>query len=233
VQSEPALPPCGAGARPAVKTLVMSGRPSNVLAQFEDPREALTRTERDRADALSRPADREAFVAAHLLVRLCAASVLRTDPSALSVLQWCDSCESHHGAPSITEAPELAVGWSHTKGGVAAAAGCGPLGVDIERLAPRSSTVLPRRMLTPLERLWLSESTDVDTAFLQLWTRKESLIKIGRLSLGTMARANLIGDAGELVETWEDLRFTDWSLDGLIGACAHSSQCTDTHIKHL
>jgi 4'-phosphopantetheinyl transferase len=203
-----------------VKTVVRYGRSTAVLTDVDDPLAMLTPTERERADVFRLPADREAFVAAHVLVRLCAAEALGADPGGLTVVQRCDSCGGPHGKPSLVEAPELSVSWSHTHGGVAAAAGGGPIGVDIEGLRGRDFALLRKKTLTPAELRWAGEEPDQDAAFLRLWTRKEALIKVGRLSLGSMARADLVGDAGRLVARWDGFRFEDWAFDEFVGSCA-------------
>ncbi|MFD9100622.1 hypothetical protein ACFVZN_06065 [Streptomyces virginiae] len=52
--------------------LALAGPTGAVLAAAGDVRELLTRTELDRAGALRSAGDRDDFLAAHALVRLCA-----------------------------------------------------------------------------------------------------------------------------------------------------------------
>ncbi|MFD9260938.1 hypothetical protein ACFVZQ_21010, partial [Streptomyces sp. NPDC059538] len=52
--------------------LALAGPTAVVLAAAGDVRELLTRTELDRAGALRSAGDRDDFLAAHALVRLCA-----------------------------------------------------------------------------------------------------------------------------------------------------------------
>ena len=203
-----------------MKTVVRYGRSADVLTEVDDPSALLTPAERERAEVFRLPADREAYIAAHVLARLCAAEALGAEAGGLTVVQHCDSCGGPHGKPSLVEAPELAVSWSHTHGGVAAAAGSGPIGVDIEGLRGRDFALLRKKTLTPAELQWADGEPDPDAAFLRLWTRKEALIKVGRLSLGSMARADLVGDAGHLVAGWDGFRFEDWAFDEFVGSCA-------------
>jgi 4'-phosphopantetheinyl transferase len=206
-----------------VKTVVRYGRSAAVLAEVDDAVRLLTETERARADAFRMAGDREAYVAAHVLVRLCAAEALGATAGELTIVQRCDSCGGPHGRPSVVEAPDLSVSWSHTAGGVAAVAGAGPVGVDIEGLHGRDFELLRRKTLTAGELRWAEAQRDPDAAFLRLWTRKEALIKVGKLSLGSMAEADLVGDdggPGGPVACWEGFRFEDWGFDEFVGSCA-------------
>jgi len=216
-----------------VATLVLTGRSADVLARFSEPLSALSEEERARAAAIRFEGDRDSMVAAHLLARMCAAWVLGTSVGDLTIEQHCSSCARPHGRPTVVQAPELAVSWSHTRGHVAATAGAGPLGIDIEALPGRNSDALPRRVLAPAEVRWMLAAADPQAAFLSLWVRKEALIKVGLLTLGTLSTVDLIGPAGELAETWDGLRFTGWSRGPVIGACATPQPAGLPSVQHL
>ncbi|MEO3867277.1 4'-phosphopantetheinyl transferase superfamily protein [Nonomuraea sp. B12E4] len=155
----------------------MGGLPEEVLA----PEEWLTEVERERAARFRYATDRESFVAAHLLMRVCAAAVLDTEPGELTLRQHCDLHGPGHGKPYIEEAPALGVSFSHTRGYVCAAAGPGKVGVDVERVRPGPLDVLlADRVLTPRERALVTGNDEL----IRHWTRKEALIKRGELELG-------------------------------------------------
>ena len=203
-----------------MKTVLRYARSPAVLAEVADARALLTAAEQERAAGFGPAADRDAYLAAHVLVRLCAAQALGAEPGELTVVQRCDTCGGPHGRPTLVEAPGVCVSWSHTRGGVAAVAGRGPVGVDIEGLRGRDFALLRRKTLTPGELNWADAQPNPDAAFLRLWTRKEALIKVGRLTLGRMARADLVGDAAAPVAHWAGFRFLDWSFEEFVGSCA-------------
>jgi phosphopantetheinyl transferase (holo-ACP synthase) len=79
------------------------------------------------------------------------------------------------GRPHI---PGLAVSLSRTPNRIAVAATYdGPLGIDLEDLEPRDFTALANRWFTPQELTWLNDQPDRLSAFLHLWTAKESTTK--------------------------------------------------------
>jgi 4'-phosphopantetheinyl transferase len=162
----------------------MGGRPDEVRA----PEDWLTDVEKERAARFVYEHDRASFVAAHLLVRLCAAAVLDADPAGLTLLQVCDLHGPGHGRPYLEQAPELGVSFSHTRGYVCAGAGPGKVGVDAERVRPGPlDTMLADRVLTPRERALVTGNDEL----MRHWTRKEALIKRGELTL------DKLGDGGD------------------------------------
>jgi 4'-phosphopantetheinyl transferase len=185
-----------------------------VLIRYPDGISLLTVTERERAMAFRRPSDTETFVAAHVLVRVCAARALGTTPDRLTLVQRCDECGGPHGRPSIQEAPDLAVSLSHTGGHVAACAGRGPLGIDVEVLSGRLDDGLMRRVMAPGEVALIEAAADPSLAFLLLWVRKEALIKVGEATLDTLHEIDLSAD----MSRWRDLYLTSWAERGVVGA---------------
>ncbi|WP_246082961.1 4'-phosphopantetheinyl transferase family protein [Nonomuraea diastatica] len=144
------------------------------------PDDWLTEVERERAARFRFEADRDCFVAAHLLVRVCAAAVLGVEPHELTLLQHCHLHGPGHGRPSIEQAPELGVSFSHTRGYVCAAAGPGKVGVDAEHVPPGPlDTLLADRVLNPRERSLVTGNDEL----IRHWTRKEALIKRGELTM--------------------------------------------------
>ncbi|NRQ33970.1 4'-phosphopantetheinyl transferase superfamily protein [Nonomuraea sp. NN258] len=171
----------------------MGGRPDEVRA----PLAWLTEVERERAARFRFEADRAAFVAAHLLIRMCAGEVLGKPPRELTLLQRCPVHGPGHGVPYLAEAPELGVSFSHTRGYVCAAAGPGKVGVDAERVGSGPvDAALAERVLTAAERAEVTGPEDL----IRFWTRKEAMIKRGELTLDAMGAADLVLDGLHLLE---------------------------------
>ncbi|MCA2190342.1 4'-phosphopantetheinyl transferase family protein [Nonomuraea cavernae] len=171
----------------------MGGRPDEVRA----PEQWLTPAELERAARFVFDADRRAFVAAHLLVRLCAADVLGIEPGGLTLLQHCAVHGPGHGRPYIRQAPSLGVSLSHTRGYVCAAAGRGRVGVDAERVpAGPLNEALAATALTPRERALVSGNDEL----IRHWTRKEALIKRGELSLDLLGSVEIDWTGRHLLE---------------------------------
>ncbi|MFE7561260.1 4'-phosphopantetheinyl transferase family protein [Kitasatospora sp. NPDC057500] len=184
------------------------GAGEHLLTALEQERAARFRYESGRAD----------FIAAHVLVRLCAARLLGVPAAGLTLAQHCPDCgKGDHGKPYLPDHPGIEVSLSHTKGVVAAAAGHRPIGVDVE-LTDRGGTLLDvaPRVLAEAELRQVREHADPARAFLRLWVRKEALIKIGRTTLDGLAAVDLSGlpldlpGGRPLLSPFEGLRLLDW-----------------------
>ena len=204
-----------------MQTLAVIGASQQVLSAY--PETLLTDVERKRADGFRFESDRCDFVAAHLLVRACGGEVLGRSPAELSVAQLCPVCAGTHGPPRLVEAPEVAVSLAHTRGYVAACAGRAPVGVDVERLDGSRFSVL-FDVLAEAEARWVQASADPRRAFLELWVRKEALIKAGYATLDALPAVDLVGDSGELAPRWRELWLTGFDDGEIVGACASADR---------
>lgn len=166
----------------------------------------LTEREQARADRFRDDADRDAYRAAHLLVRRAAALAAGVDPDELVLEQRCPDCgKTDHGRPSIAGRPDIHVSLSHTRGWVAALAADAVCGIDVE--APRPvSEALRRRMLTADDLARVAAGPDPDLAFTRLWAVKEALVKAGALGLHDVAPLHDRRDV------------TLWEEPGIVGA---------------
>ncbi|GAA3083453.1 4'-phosphopantetheinyl transferase family protein [Streptosporangium carneum] len=175
----------------------------------------LTDVERERAAAFRHETHRRDFVAAHLLVRRCAARATGVPEDRLTLLQHCDRCGPGHGRPYIAEIPGLGVSLTHSRGYVCAAAGPGKIGVDAEHVpqGPLDES-LAAQALAPAERPLVSDNE----ALIRLWVRKEALIKRGELTLGDLRDMDLSAlpvdgtpreDEPRRLE-WEGRRLLEW-----------------------
>lgn len=157
---------------------------------------AFTPSELRRAGAFRFAADRDAYLAAHALVRDCAGALLGADPAGLVLTHLCPDCgDAEHGRPIIEG---VHVSLSHSRTHVAAAASHTLIGVDIEE-ADRPE--IPDTVLAPGER--------GDAASrVRRWVLKESLIKVGAANLDGLAGVDLSHVDGE-----GRFRWRDWDLE--------------------
>lgn len=119
------------------------------------------------------------------------------------------------GAPFLPQHPELAVSISHCRTAVAVAVSRrGPVGIDVE-CRRRLSPGLVERVCSLAEREALASAADADMAFLQLWTRKEAVLKCrgtGIKGFGSMVEATSATDC-QVVDI-------DCALTDTVGAIA-------------
>jgi 4'-phosphopantetheinyl transferase len=197
-------------------------RSADVLDRFAHSLRLLTTAERRRADALRFSPDRRDFVAAHVLARQCVAEVMGTDPANVTIEQRCATCGAPHGKPTVLGRPGIDVSWSHGGGHVAAVAGVGRLGIDLEPAPGPRRPAAARAALAPAEARWVRAAADPDIAFTRLWVRKEALIKVGALSLGTLPTADLVDPSGELLARWRGIAIASWETSEVVGAVART-----------
>lgn len=130
------------------------------------------RAEQERAAGFRFAEDRNAYVAAHGLVRIVLGHRLSSVPSALRF--------SNDGKSRLLHSRGNGIDFSlaHTRGCVACAVSNGfGVGVDVEREG--TTTPPPHTWLSQEERAWLSRKlgTAQAAASLDLWCRKEALAK--------------------------------------------------------
>lgn len=188
-------------------THALYGETRDVLDRFGGWATYLSVEERKRASAFSRPTDRDDYVAAHILARIAAARVTGSPdiPGPASrtygLVQRCERCGGAHGRPRLPAHPGLHVSLSHTRGAVAAACAIVPIGIDVEHWdeALAADSDLPG--LSERERVRLGAFSGVAhthhtpspraLAWLRLWTRKESLVKVGETTLDSMSDVDM------------------------------------------
>ena len=192
-------------------------QPATVLAHFDNVSASVTPTEFARASLLRSTKHQEAFLAAHLLVRLVAAQRFGTSVADLAVEQACGQCgAAGHGRPTLQSTspldPDWTVSFSHAADYVAAVAATGPVGVDIEDGACRVPLI--QSVLSAGEREGLVAAEDPDFSALELWTRKEAMVKLGVLELDGFGSIDARGDTATVVGgpavSLLSLRTKDW-----------------------
>jgi 4'-phosphopantetheinyl transferase len=133
--------------------------------------------EQAQADRFRGAADREAYVAAHALLRATLTRVAGIAPA-----DWRFQA-SESGKPTLDPAqapPDLHFSLSHTRGLVACAVGWPyTLGVDAEAWRPAAPIELATRYFAPTEARLLAERAPAEqrSTFYRLWTLKEAYLK--------------------------------------------------------
>lgn len=175
----------------------------------------LTTAERARHERLTADLDKQAYLAAHVLVRECAAELLGTGRREILIEQRCARCGSpEHGAPAVAGAAEVGVSLSHARGQVAAVAASRRCGIDVEKV-----TRGPDRALSPREAAWVRGQADAAYAFTRLWVRKEALVKAGHGSMAAAQRLDVLADDAPADQAGGVL-LTQWEGSGFLGAVA-------------
>lgn len=185
------------------------------VAEVDADLGVLSTAERARHERLVADADKQAYAAAHVLVRECAAELLGTVREEIVIEQRCARCDStEHGAPSVAGAGAVRVSLSHTRGQVAAVAAARRCGIDVEKVSRG-----PDRALSPREAAWVAGQEDAAYAFTRLWVRKEALVKAGHGSMAAAQRLDVLsGDVP--AEQVGEVRLTQWEGSGFLGAVA-------------
>lgn len=160
---------------------------AEMLARTDVGEEMLEEYERRRLDRVRVPGRRDDVLAARLLLRLCASRVTARPPGELAIAQHCAACGRHgHGRPYLRDRPDVGISLSHADGLVAAAAGPGAVGIDVEPAgrSPGPAPVLARLLPDAVLRAAASRP-DPDRALLRQWVRREALLKAGHRDDGT------------------------------------------------
>lgn len=196
-------------------------RTPSVVACFADAAEVdadlglLTAAELARHGRLVAAADQQAYAAAHILVRECAAELLGATRDEMVIRQQCDRCgDVGHGTPSVAGAPGVRVSLSHARGQVAAVAATGRCGIDVEKISRG-----PDRALSSREATWVAGQADAAYAFTRLWVRKEALVKAGHGSMAAAQGLDVLAEEGP-IDRFGDARITQWDGPGFLGAVA-------------
>ncbi|MEV6207968.1 4'-phosphopantetheinyl transferase superfamily protein [Kitasatospora sp. NPDC051914] len=156
---------------------------AEVLAHPAADTALLAPWERQRLARIRVPARRDDWLAARMLVRLCAARCTGRLAQDLTLAQGCPDCGGHgHGRPYLPEHPAVGVSLSHADGLVAAAAGPGAVGIDVESATRRPGPLSVMRRLLPEAELWAAAAArpDPGPALLGLWVRTEACLKAGQ-----------------------------------------------------
>ncbi len=116
-------------------------------------------------------ADRERFLLAHGLLRDLLGRYLGLEPAALRFARGA------HGKPYLPGVP-LHFNLSDTKDAMALAVAHAPLGLDLETMGRTvDHLAVAAHYFTAEEQADIADATDAKRRFLELWTRKEAVLK--------------------------------------------------------
>ena len=125
--------------------------------------------------------------------------LMRTNAADLSAAAWRlleyivgplpETAKSPHGKPFFPDKPELAFNLSHTAGAVVCAISDHPCGIDVEPVNRLVNRKIAGRFFTSREIAFATDSR----RFLEVWTRKEALIKRDGGILRPMREIETIG----------------------------------------
>lgn len=147
----------------------------------------LSTSERDRHGRLRPGEAADAFLAAHITVRRCVATLVGMEPDEVDIEQHCDRCDRAHGKPRVASRDDVFVSWSHAGPFVAAVAASAPVALDIELLTrPRA---VPALAFHPNELARLRARDGFEA--IRRWSEKECLVKLGLAGVDDFARLDL------------------------------------------
>jgi 4'-phosphopantetheinyl transferase len=159
---------------------VWFARAADVRPEHDD---LLDEADLARRSRLLRAGDRQRTTAAWAVARLVLGAHLGRAPAELRIDRTCATCGAAHGKPRLLDADGLHVSLSHSADLVAVAVSrAGPVGVDIEQVAPWAGADLDEvadLTLSRAERAVLARQPAADRAlaFTTYWTRKEAAVK--------------------------------------------------------
>ncbi|MDZ4813853.1 MAG: 4'-phosphopantetheinyl transferase superfamily protein [Pseudomonadota bacterium] len=160
--------------------LLLFKAPASGTSLDEVDQRLLRADEAARATRFRRPEDRDAFVAARIVVRTLLAGWRGLDPGSIE-FQY-----STHGKPSLLNAGDLHFNVAHCGRWVAMAFADVPVGVDIEAPLTASRTAMALAgFLAPREREALTRCPESRRSelFIRFWTLKEAYLKARGIGL--------------------------------------------------
>jgi 4'-phosphopantetheinyl transferase len=166
---------------------VIAGPPSAVdvwrVELDADPRRAaglLSTAESERAARLRAERHRRRFAVAHGALRAILARYLDADPRAIELET------GPHGKPELAGSPELQFNLTHSGAlAIVAVARGRRVGVDVELVRPvRYRERLVERLFSGGEAGACAGPGEPDRSFLQIWARKEALLKAVGVGIG-------------------------------------------------
>ena len=194
----------------------------------------LSLEERLRLSEMRSEGARNEFVSLRACLRLVLAERLGGAPQSVPIL-------AKPGCPPVVRDGGLYFSLSHsTTYGVVALSRGGPIGVDIEAdRQVQDAMAIARAVLHPSECEWICGHS-VDTrsaAFLQLWVRKEAVVKASghglALDLDSWSVLTLPDQAGSSVDV--ELRGRTWRVRDVAGPSGHhvalATQCLDVDVR--
>ncbi|MEU0400111.1 4'-phosphopantetheinyl transferase superfamily protein [Streptomyces sp. NPDC006197] len=155
--------------------------------------------ERERAAAFRHQADRDAYAAAHVGLRMLLGLYLDMSPDRVRIIRRpCPNpgCGKPHGRPAVG-GDEIHFSLSHTRGLVLLAFADSPVGVDVEKIPDAEVTTKLGPLLHPREIAELDALRPAERprAFGRAWARKEAYLKALGTGLSRGTATDYLGTA--------------------------------------
>ncbi len=168
---------------------------SDHLAQLDQLRELLDKEEVARAERFRFEHDRQRFIIGHGLLRQVLAQRLNARPSDIRFSRGA------HGKPYIPEAG-FHFNFSDTKDAILIAVCHGAeLGVDVETMARTvDHMAVGEHYFTPEEVADIHDTSDPKRRFLELWTRKEAVLKASGVGIMDDLKVLRVNTPEQIVE---------------------------------
>jgi 4'-phosphopantetheinyl transferase len=206
-----------------------------VPIQFEPDVSVLSHDERKRALAFRFDLDRARYIRAHRMLRAVLSRYTGIPADALRFVQ--NDC----GKPSLAEPSDVHFNMSDTlDAALLAVTLSGEVGVDIEKLRPVPDAAdIASRYFTPVESEWIfsRDKTDRDKGFLQLWTRKEAVIKAEGKGLSLPLSAFDCSGVKVLVHIDREEELSRWRVlsvhCGLLYLAALATRWDEPHVEYF
>lgn len=148
----------------------------------------LNAEERARAERFRYEADRERYIIGHGLTRILLGRYLDRPPGSIDLLR------GEFGKPYIQDCP-IHFNMSDTKDAVLVAVAQQPIGADIETLDRRTDHErVAEHFFTAREVKSIAEAADGKLRFLELWTRKEAVLKASGVGIMDDLHSLEVGD---------------------------------------
>ncbi|MDX3073276.1 4'-phosphopantetheinyl transferase family protein [Streptomyces sp. NPDC088354] len=159
--------------------------------------DVLDAEERRRAAAFRFDRDRDAYVSAHVALRVLLGGYLGTAPGAVTfVRETCPTCGGPHGRPAVPAGrPHFSL--SHTRGLSLLAFAAGTVGADVEEVPGGAAADGVWQSLHPREVAELEALAEPERAlaFTRAWVRKEAYLKALGTGLSRELSADYLGTA--------------------------------------
>lgn len=173
----------------------------------------LSGPERQRLDALRRPADRDAYLTTHVELRHRLAARLGVEPAGIGFGRLpCPRCGHPTGRPRLEPYVGVEFSVSHTAGLIAIAIAVTAVGIDVQRRPARVGPAMLRG-LHPAEtaELLSGPAEALPDRVTRCWTRKEAVLKGVGLGIGHGISHPVVG-GGQTPQPVPGWRLTDLAV---------------------
>ena len=171
----------------------------------------LSPAETTRMQSFATKTLQQQYAITHIMKRKYLAGALNMKPEEL------EFAVNQYGKPHMVNAPEpVQFNLSHSHDMAVLVLSSAPVGVDVEYIKRKVEVgSIAKRFFAAAECAWLEQQVDQRLAFIQLWTRKEAVVKALGKGIGYgLAEFSVIAD-GRPVQKLE-LEGATWQLEPIL-----------------